>query len=80
MHRGFWALHPERSTGWGEGYIPYAAIRLYCFDVGIDDPFEVLPLFRGMDRAYLKYKRDKEEAERERDQRQAVRERILGKR
>lgn len=66
-------MNPERATGFGEGYIPYAAVRLYCIDAELGDPLEVLLYVRAMDRAYLEYKRDKKEAERARAERQAKR-------
>lgn len=69
----FWHVHEERVSGFGEGFIPYAALRQFVIDADRGDPVEMLPFIRAMDRAYLKFQNDKRERERERDQRQAKR-------
>jgi hypothetical protein len=65
LYEAFWDLNAERGNGFGEGVIPYVAIRAYAHEEG----FEVLALLRTirkLDKAYLEYR----EAERERKEKQ----------
>lgn len=81
IYRAFWELNSERSSGWGEGFIPFQALAAYCRESGYFPVMEVLPYIRAMDAAYLKHRREKSEAEKnERDQRSTNRARISGNR
>jgi hypothetical protein len=56
-------------------------LAAYCRETGYFEVLEALPFIRAMDSAYLKYRREQAEAEKnERDQRKADRPRISGNR
>lgn len=59
----FWELDPERSRGFGEGFIPRRDIRDYAIDEGLDFG-ELFWKVRAMDGEYLKWKQERDEQKR----------------
>jgi hypothetical protein len=77
-YQAFWDLTSERNTGFGEGVIPFPAIRSYAHELEIP-VLELLRILRGMDKAYLKFRKAEEEKrtkDAERNQRRGNRARV----
>lgn len=60
-YQAWWDLNSERHQGFGEGVIPFAAIRAYAQEAELE-VLELLRKIRAMDKAYLLHRQQKEEA------------------
>jgi hypothetical protein len=68
VYAAFWDLNAERNSGWGEGVIPWAAIRSYAEVIEVD-PLELLRMVRPLDKAYLKHRKQEQEVKAKNDER-----------
>lgn len=63
VYDGFLELTSCRSSGMGEGPIPWTAMNTYCevFNIHGESKLDFFFLVRSLDNSYLKYQSDKQD-------------------